>query len=346
LRTWPTAATAGQAAWWLGQLREQAGEWQTAIAAYQAVPPSHAQFAPAVEATARCYRNWLAELRAAGKPDDRLAADGARYFESLFILPSGRLREPWTAATRQAALAAVRLWLEDARDGQGHAAAVLNAVLGRTDGAPADWLQTARALQVRTFAAAGRFKEATAAANQLSGAPAEDLLSLADLLARSAAAASPASRLSLGDLQLELLAVLEIDREKLAAPLRQRMDRLRATALADAGRRGQALKIIEKLAEELPEDGQVHETWAELLTDGDAASRKQALVKWREVQRKSRPGSARWFRANYGLARCLFLSGNKAEARAIIRLVAKAKPDQGGAEMKARFDELLAECEQ
>ncbi len=53
----------------------------------------------------------------------------------------------------------------------------------------------------------------------------------------------------------------------------------------------------------------------------------------------------RWFRANYGLARCLLLLGNKAEARAIIRLVAKAKPDLGGAEMKSRFDKLLTECE-
>ncbi len=171
LHNWPTAATAGQAAWWLGQVREHAGAWQTAVAAYQAVPPAHGQFAPAVEATARCYRSWLAELRATGKPDERLAAKAARYFEGLVVGPDGRPREPWTPAMRQAALAAARLLLEDAHEGQAQAEEVLNAALSRTDDAPADWLQAARRLLVRTLAAQGRFKEATQAANRLAGIP-------------------------------------------------------------------------------------------------------------------------------------------------------------------------------
>ncbi len=101
------------------------------------------------------------------------------------------------------------------------------------------------------------------------------------------------------------------------------------------------------LAEQHPSDGQMQETLAELLTtEGDAADWRRGVEKWREVQQKSRPGSARWFRANYGLARTHLLLGNKLEARKIVRLLAKARPDLGGEEMKARFGKLLAESEQ
>lgn len=352
LRTWPEAPTAGQAAWWLGQLQEQARSWSAAVNAYKTVPPGHAQFAAAVEATARCYDAWLEELRLAGTPDERMAADAAHYFESLVIAPSGNIRQPWTPAARVAALAAARLWLEDARDGQVSAEEVLVAALSVSDNAPPEWLRQAQTLLVRAHAAAGRFGEATQTAARLAGAPAVELLGLAEALARDVSSGlDPQPRgaaealQAYGPLQLKVLNVVDAGRDKLAGDERRQLDRLRAVALANAGRRDQGLAILEKMAGELPDDGPVHETLAQLLSDGDTESRKQALVKWREVQRKSRPGSARWFRANYGLARTFYLLGNKVEAHAIIRLVSKARPDLGGVEMKSRFERLRAECE-
>ena len=53
----------------------------------------------------------------------------------------------------------------------------------------------------------------------------------------------------------------------------------------------------------------------------------------------------RWFRAHLALARLQLGLGSPEQARATIKLVEAAQPEMGGAEMKARFRQLLAECD-
>jgi hypothetical protein len=84
-----------------------------------------------------------------------------------------------------------------------------------------------------------------------------------------------------------------------------------------------------------------------LLESGgsDLEQLKAALAKWSRVEQASKPGTARWFRATYGLAKTELSLGQKSRARARIKLTQASHPDLGGAEQKAEFLELLAECE-
>ncbi len=104
--------------------------------------------------------------------------------------------------------------------------------------------------------------------------------------------------------------------------------------------------MLESLAKANPRDGQAQEDLASLLMSGDDdASLKAALTKWREVADNCRPGSPRWFRAHYAIARVQLDLGNVAQARSTLKRVESSNPDLGGAEMKPKFQQLLAECQ-
>ena len=70
-----------------------------------------------------------------------------------------------------------------------------------------------------------------------------------------------------------------------------------ALTLAETGRRQQGLEALQQLAREFPRDGQTTEDLATLLSEGNKADQETALTVWTNVARKSRPGTARWFRA-------------------------------------------------
>ena len=65
---------------------------------------------------------------------------------------------------------------------------------------------------------------------------------------------------------------------------------------------------------------------------GDTESLQAALIAWREVISKSRPGSPLWFRANFALARTQLSHGNRSEARATIARLESSHPELGGAD--------------
>jgi TolA-binding protein len=78
---------------------------------------------------------------------------------------------------------------------------------------------------------------------------------------------------------------------------------------------------------------------------GDDADLQAAVSKWTEVAKRSRPGTPRYFRAHYSLARTQLTLGQVAAARATIAGVSSKYPDFGGAETKRQFDALSAELE-
>ncbi|HYW78480.1 MAG TPA: hypothetical protein VE890_02850, partial [Thermoguttaceae bacterium] len=107
----------------------------------------------------------------------------------------------------------------------------------------------------------------------------------------------------------------------------------------------EALAAYETLAAAAPDDGAIQEAYAELLLSRrDAASLEKAMVKWRELEKRSPQGSPRWFRAKYAIAWLHCQSGNKQQTAKMITLLKLLHPDLGGPEMKARFDDLLARC--
>lgn len=324
LRTWPKGPGAERVWRQLGQLREHQHQWQRAIQAYQAISPGNPEYLQAAEAVERCYRAWLSELEAAGKPSEEIATQAADWFESLVLGPQGRPPERWSPLQRFAVLAAARLRLDfpSARDGN----APPN---GRTAG-------YAKAAKLLSTALQGA-----------TDAPPDDLLGMLECLGRVAAAAQPEVRTQLAELQVRKIKLLLDGGAALSRAERQTLARIHAQALADTGRTEEALRAYRVLAEAYPRDGAIQEAYARLLSArDDQASLKVALAKWRELEKNSPPRSPRWFRAKYAVASLHYRQGNKQQAAKIIKLLQVLHPELGGPEMKRRFGELLKSCQE
>jgi tetratricopeptide (TPR) repeat protein len=110
--------------------------------------------------------------------------------------------------------------------------------------------------------------------------------------------------------------------------MRQHLVRLRASALAAAGRRQEAIAAYAQLAEQLPDDGQVQESYAALLAGSDsAADLRAALVRWQQVEQRSRPGSTRWYRARQARIELLRRLGDHEAEEKLLRLTRLLYPD-------------------
>jgi len=360
LATWPNAPTADEARRCLGFALEHQGEWQKAIEQYQAISPDHPRFGEVLAAVARAYEAWLEERRARGEPTDETAAGAARWFESLVAGPGGRLPERWSPVDREAAIQAARFRLNYTTEGADRAERILAAALQEISDTTPEWQSTARALLVFSLAAQGRRHEATRLLGQLSGGSPEQLLKMLQGLARIGAASGAEVKAELAGLELSVVELLRSQREALDAADRRTLDSIAAQALADAGKTDAALDAFSRLAQAHPQDGPIQEGYARLLlTRQDAAAREAALTQWRRVEKKSRPGSDRWFRAKLAVALLHYQSNNRGQAEKILRLVEILHPEPKlrdrevtarfaerlSPAMKARFFEMLDSCQ-
>jgi TolA-binding protein len=345
LSKWPRSPTAAQAWWWLGRLEEHEHVYQEAVRALRNVPPDHPQYVPALEATGRCYLALFDQLRHDGKPTAQPAAEAIRYFEQALAGGTARQTPPKPVA-RAAALAAARIYLQEMPQGATQAESLLSRALRDAVDAPRDWQIAARSLLVAALAAQDRIPQAETALGQLTiGSPAEGL-SLVTTLGDLAQRATGRHARDIAALELTVIDDLLAQRDELEAPLAD-LARRHATALSGAGRRGEAIAAWQALAEANPRDGAAQEELALLLMAGEDAEQLQAAAdKWRQISGKSRLGSPRWYRAHLNLAQTQLTLGDAAQARATIQRVAADHPDFGGAELQARFRELLAACDQ
>jgi hypothetical protein len=355
LRTWPTGPSADRVRWQWGRVREHRRDWQGAIRMYQAVSPGDAEYLQVAQHVEACYRAWLAEREAAGQPNQSIAGKAADWFESMVTGPQGRMPERWSPLQQFAVLAAARFRLNYTRAGYRQTYDLLSAALRTASDAPPQWKSAARGLLIVSLAGQGRSREAGQLLPQMSLASAEELLSMLEGLERVASGSRPEVRGELAQLQLNAIKLLPADPHALSQAQRQAVEKIRAQALADAGRTEEALHAYQALAEAYPRDGALQEAYARLLlTRVDRAStetdRKQsietALEKWRELEKNSPSQSPRWFLAKYWVARLHFELGNKRQAAKIITLLEVLHPELGGPEMKPQFEELLRRCQQ
>jgi hypothetical protein len=345
VRLWPDSPTASQAWWWLGRLAEHSQAWQEAIRALKNVRPDHAQYAPAVEAVGRCYEAALDELHRRGNRNELLARDAVDYLAGVIGRSSGS-RPAQAEARRAAVLAAARIYLRELPAGAAQARQLLSGALAGDAAAPRAWKRAASALLVPALAASGQQAAAQDLLGQIPIGSTSEALAMIDMLAAVKSRAPADSKRALAAIELTVIGDLLAKADQLEPDNIKSLARQRAGTLVDLGRRADAVAELRALAQKYPRDGQAQEDVAALLAEGgDAESLQAALVKWREVATHSRPGSERWFRAHFALARLQLELGSPAKARATIKLVQAGHPNLGGAEMKARFTQLLAECE-
>lgn len=344
LAKWPTSGAANPTRRRLGQVRELQQNWPAAAAAYRAVSPDDSEHKQAIDAAGRCYRAWIAELRARGRPVDTVAAEAAAWLESLVLGPQGKPPEIWAPLQCQAAVEAGRLWLETVA-GPPRAQRILSAALAGARNPEPAWKAAAEALLVAALAAEGRRQEAAELMARISGGPSEQLLSLVESLGRLGESARPEVRAELAALELRALELLQPRAAQLSETTRRSLERLSAAALADAGRTEQALAAYEALAKAYPRDGKIQEEFARLLsTRSDAASLEAARARWLEILSHCEAGSPRWFRAEYHVTLLDYRLGRRDKALAIIRRLEVLYPSLGGPELKAQFSELAERC--
>jgi tetratricopeptide (TPR) repeat protein len=345
LQTWPAGRTADDVRRRLGRIYEYQRDWAQAVAAYRGVSAKDAEFLPAVESVERCYRAWLTQKKAAREPTEPVAVAAADWLEAVALGRQGRWPAKWGAVERFAALAAARLLLDETAAGHSRAAKILSAALEAAADAPAEWKSAAETMLVCSLAGAGQRREAGDVLKKLTGGSTEQILAMLDGLGRLAVTARPEVRREIGALQLLAIEPLWPARDKLTPSQRLSVERLRAQALADAGRTDEALAAFRSLVKAYPQDLSLqHGEMRLLLARGDKASLQAVLDKCRQLDKDTVQGSPRWLRIQYWIVSAQYGLGNRQPAAARIRVLQELYPKMGGPGLKAEFDELLSRC--
>jgi outer membrane protein assembly factor BamD (BamD/ComL family) len=343
LKLWPQSVSADQARMWLGKVRERERAWQPAVQAYGGVTSESEHAAAAIEAASRVYQAWLADLKSRNQPTDAIAAEAAGFLENVITGGSGALPMTWTSTQRQAALDAARIWLEYTTN-IARAQNLLQAALAAEGETSAAWREAALGWSAYALAAQGKHAEAAKYLEQLGGGQLAPTLKLLNGLDAIATMATPEARRQLADLSLSVLDQWQNGGAELSDKDRRELQLLGAKALLAAGRTAEATAAFKSLTAEAPNDPEILEAYAQAMLDApDAAGRNVALEKYRELEKRSRPGSPRWFRAKYGLALAHLRLGNRARAAQIVKLTELLHPELGGTEMKAKFDALRSQ---
>lgn len=347
LQTWPQGDVADQVRIWLGRLKESEQAWDEALAAYRGVPRSSPQFAAALSGAIRAGEQQLAELQASGASTDGAARDAIAYYEQAITGATDQLPKTWSPTDGQAAVAAARVVLGYRTSGYDGAELLLNAALAGQPDAPAPWRHEAQSLLVAALAVQpGKRGAAAEMLKSLGAATPQTLLGLLDTLTLIARRARPETAREIAALQLQAVEQLWPERGKLGANVQARLERVRAECLVSTGKLDEAVVLYTRLAQEYPQDGEVQEGFASLLTmRTDRASLQKGLEQWRRVAAKSPPRTERWWRAKYGVADAQYKLGDKAGAGKLIRYLVEVPPGLEGCELKEQFLALLKRSE-
>ncbi|MEX2176428.1 MAG: hypothetical protein WD872_18840 [Pirellulaceae bacterium] len=345
LANWPSGESVAQVRLWVGRLAETRHDWQGASDAYAEVPRDSLQASAALAALCAVWRKRVAQP---GENDSaaNLAGKAIQQLEQAIRDPAGKLPAEWTHGDLAAALTAAQFRLEYQIGKPAEAEALLQAALaGSPDAAPA-WTSEAQAQLVVALATQpDKTDEAEALLQNGVAAAPEQLLAVLARLSQAAERSSAATRGQVAQVQLAAVDRLTPLRGQLSAEDVQRLDQLRADALAGAGRRREALAEYVALTRAHPQAGAIQEGYAALLLAGeDAASKRQALAQWRLVASRARPRSERWHLAKYSVALAQWQLGEPAEAATLLRYLLETPPRISDPAWQDKFVALLKQC--
>lgn len=344
LSLWPGSKTASQAAWWLARIEEAQNHWLPAAEAYALVHADSEDHVAAVTGYGRCSRRRLENLSENERETTLVGI--TETLEAYYLDEQRQPLSPWTAAGRAAVIEGATLSIFF-RDDYASADRILSAALADATDASLEWISSARVLLVVAYAGGQKRDEAQQLLDLVtSGDPEQWIVLLTGLSAIIDDAPRPVQR-ELAHLQLQAITQLEPHRDNLSNAQQCVLDRTKAEALADAGRRSDALEAYEQAAEQYSNDAATQEGYARLLSAGDDRTTLDLAVgQWRLVVFHAEPQSSLWFRGKYELALVHFRLGHRDRAAQMIQLLRTLHPDLGGEPQKAQFLQLLSQCEE
>ena len=341
LKQWPKAKETAQACVWLGTLRAQQRSFDAAAQALSGVPLESPLAADAVRQLGDVRSAQLAALQEAGAATREAFAAAER--ELARYVPG--YPQPMPIASPAAGLAALALGKLTLLYGDAsqttRAAELLNAAAAYAD-LPAGDRAKCDVWRAGALAASGRIDEAAAIVAPLkdvSVAEAGAVVALVD------AATSPALKrnAATAEFVLKLTSLIRGGQPWPANAALLPAQRAEARAFETLGRAAEARSAYDALARSYPQDGDAQLAYAEFLAQqADQEALKLATTKWREVERASVQSSPRWYRAKLGVAEAYEKLGDRARAKQLVELMQALHPELGGAELKPKFEALLA----
>ena len=344
LARWPGAPGSDEIRLRLARLLEHRGQYARAEKLYRQVSSESEQFARAVQRLVELYEHWFNN-----QPHDRRArqhvAEAVDWLDRIVTGPASRHGVPdtWTDGQRAALLALARLRVEWLHEGLRRTEQLLNAALAEPM-APPEWKRRAFPWLIVVLAAEGAGDRALRFVDQLAQNDVSSTLAVLESVDRLPRPSDPKLRHDVAQLKQRVARIVlhHADAASLDANARKRAETILASSLVEAGRFDQAKQHYERLRKSAPRDADVLEQYAALLArEGSPDAWRAALDGWRELERHSPAGSPRWFRAKYGICQAHLALGNRQRAEKIYSQLQVLHPSLGGAEMRARFDQLF-----
>lgn len=339
LRSFGSDQTAMEGRWLLGSLRMNQRRWSDVIELWKEIPRGHGRFAAARQELARAYENWLVDLWTRSQPAEKTASAAIQYMKQALATPRGSTLAP---ADVSLALRLTRILLHPTVGRYDEAEEILEQILfgqgaNESERGEARRLTVAALLGQDKFDGARRMLE-----TEFVGVP-QELFAVVQSLEDSAARGSESRRRQLGKLQLVATERLVKEAEQLTPEQSTQAEIYLALAYVNAGQANRADELFNKLRDRVPNSPRVLEAQAECFMQ--LGRYAQARDLWRQLVGLVRENTTAWYRAKYSLALACFHSNDTAQALKIILVTEQLHPDLGGPEMKAKFEELKAKCQ-
>ncbi|HVJ68250.1 MAG TPA: hypothetical protein VM510_09715, partial [Caulifigura sp.] len=337
--------TSGDAAWMLGSLAEQAGDWSAVVDADRRIPPAHPRAEESLARSVRAAKSALDEIHAAGgktsgnKTPEQWSAE-AQLLASRLLKPGGRdllaARRILAAATLLAAMP------------QPDFSRILN-LLDQIPSPPPEtdaekWQQLgqeAAALRLVCLTSTGQFADAAATLEQLRSISLTELLTVLRKLSDSGRQLGGPARAELGQLEIKTIQRIRLQGAALSPSEQQLLLECEAEALFATGQYDEAARMFGQAAIAKPD---LMPRVAESLTlTGKKDDLQRARGLWQQIAAKEKQGTRPWFEARLKLARVLLALGQKNDCRQLIATTRIIYEDLGGPDLKQAFDTLEQE---
>ena len=343
LRRWPTDNSSNRARLWLGRMLAAEKKWSSASEILFEIDPSSMVYSEAIRIAGTCCLRNCADL--AEKNDPQLSKRSTALTQSMRDAAE-RLINAGSPMAASVVADTAALQMHYSPIPYRGVLELIKQGLGSI--AQDDRKNHARlhALQVECLVGLGRFGQALDVLKAFTG-DTQDIINLIlnihKIKVRNGNQNDPNQTF---DTRAKInMACFQILGDFSAYPEKKQLTLIQAETLALLGKTKEALTLLRKLAAEYSGDGKIQSRYADLLLEqSDATSRREALSKYREITRRSRPQTEQWFAAKYGEAKARMLLGNVRMAAQTIRTTQVLYPELGGDLWRERFETLLATC--